>query len=452
MDFFRVIQEDSPSGQPSIELFGVTIMEPMVTLTDFWITAVALFAFWKLRQWNQAGAMHAYMRGYFLLMGIATFFGGLLGHAFQHVIGLEWKLPGWLISMLAVSAIERATIMYVHPLIPFRFAKFLEVANILELIIFAVITFTTLNFFYIKVHSAYGLGLIVLPLHAYAWWKTRNHGSRIMSLSVCFTSIAAITYTTEIGLHTWFNHLDVSHTVMAISLYFFYRGTLHLGQQVEWPGATKARTTTNTLIVSTIIMGSLLSSAIAQQSTLDLTQDQSAFVAFHLERTDKAYLEASYNPASRRTDYEFGASLQLEDTTGMVVPDDVHATIHTAYYDGYGDYKTRLVVIISGVNVEEALANHRPANRPLTKQELTSHPLTLVHDSIQTSKQWSHINDSDKGLTGLAFYVIDKELQAITERNTTPVTLTFGPYRMILQGKDPRVMQDLYKTRYPSGL
>lgn len=236
MDFFRVIQEDSPSGQPSIELFGVTIMEPMVTLTDFWITAVALFAFWKLRQWNQPGAMHAYMRWYFLLMGIATFFGGLLGHAFQHMIGLEWKLPGWLISMLAVSAIERATIMYVHPLIPPRFAKFLEVANILELIIFAVITFTTLDFFYIKVHSAYGLGLIVLPLHAYAWWKTRNQGSRIIALSVCFASIAAITYTTKIGLHTWFNHLDVSHTVMAISLYFFYRGTLHLGQQVEWPG------------------------------------------------------------------------------------------------------------------------------------------------------------------------------------------------------------------------
>jgi hypothetical protein len=115
----------------------------------------------------------------------------------------------------------------------------LEGANILELIVFAVITFTTLNFFYIKVHSAYGLGLIVLPLHAYAWWKTRNQGSRIIALSVCFASIAAITYTTKIGIHTWFNHLDVSHTVMAISLYFFYRGTLHLGQQVEMPKGGK---------------------------------------------------------------------------------------------------------------------------------------------------------------------------------------------------------------------
>jgi hypothetical protein len=213
-------------------------------------------------------------------------------------------------------------------------------------------------------------------------------------------------------------------------------------------------------------MGNLLSPTYAQQSTLDLTQDQSAFVAFHLEQTERAYLEASYNAASRRTEYEFGATLQLEDTTGLALPDDAHATIHTAYYDGYGDYKTRLVVIISGLNVEEALAsraltnhrrknrpaNHPPANNPLTKQELTSHPLTFAHDSIQTSKQWSHIKDPVKGLTGLTFYVINKELQAITERNTTPVTLTFGPYRMTMQAKDPRVLKDLYKTRYPAGL
>jgi hypothetical protein len=185
-------------------------------------------------------------------------------------------------------------------------------------------------------------------------------------------------------------------------------------------------------------------------------------VAFHLEQTDRAYLEATYNAASRRTEYQFGATLQLEDTSGQALAPDAHATIHTAYYDGYGDYKTRLVVIISGVDVEKALTNRRPTNRPLenrrllnrslTKQELTSHPLTLANDSIQTSKQWSHIKDPVKGLTGLSFYVIDKELQAFTEPDTTPVTLTFGPYRMTMQRQDPRVLQDLYKTRYPGGL
>jgi hypothetical protein len=218
----------SPSGQPSIELFGITIMEPVVTLTDFLITAVCLYAYHKLRKKALPGKVHQYMRFYFLFMAIATFFGGLLGHALQAQIGLVWKLPGWLISMLAVSSIERATILYAFPLLKFRFARFLEIANVIELVVFASITFSTLNFFYIQVHSAYGLGLIVFPIHFVIFMKTQNPGSRLICLSILFTTLAAFFYTSEITPSIWFNHLDVAHTIMAIGLYYFYRATLLL--------------------------------------------------------------------------------------------------------------------------------------------------------------------------------------------------------------------------------
>ncbi|GAB5410558.1 MAG: hypothetical protein BalsKO_29230 [Balneolaceae bacterium] len=215
---------NSPSGQPSIDLFGVTIMEPMVTFTDLWITAVCIYAFVKLMELNKPGKLHQYMRWYFLIMGIATFLGGVLGHAFQYAIGLEWKLPGWLVSMIAVLAIERASIMHANPIIKKSFGKFLEVANVIELIVFAVITFITLNFFYVQIHSAYGLGLIVLPLHFYVFWETRNKGSQYIVLTVLFSSFAAVFYTSKISLSIWFNHLDLAHTIMAISMFFLYRG------------------------------------------------------------------------------------------------------------------------------------------------------------------------------------------------------------------------------------
>ncbi|WP_428235801.1 DUF6962 family protein [Gracilimonas sp.] len=218
----------SDSGQPSIEVFDITIMEPMVTFTDLWITSVCVYAFYKLAKLDKKGKVHQYIRWYFLIMAIATFLGGILGHAFQYAVGLSWKLPGWLISMLAVMAIERASIMHAQPVINDKFGKFLEVANVVELLTFAVITFTTLNFFFIQVHSAYGLGLVVLPLHFLVYWRTRNEGSRIFFLTVIFATLAAFFYTSEIGIHKWFNHLDVAHTVMAISMYCFYRGALKL--------------------------------------------------------------------------------------------------------------------------------------------------------------------------------------------------------------------------------
>ncbi|MTI88852.1 MAG: hypothetical protein FH748_12875 [Balneolaceae bacterium] len=218
----------SASGQPSIDLFGITIMEPMVTFTDFWISAVCLYAFYQLNKLNKQGKVHQYMRWYFSIMALATFLGGILGHAFQYAVGLSWKLPGWLISMLSVMSIERASIMHARPVINNKFGKFLEVANAVELLTFAVITFTTLNFFFIQVHSAYGLGLVVLPLHFLVYRRTRNEGSRIFFLTVLFATLAAFFYTSEIGIHTWFNHLDVAHTVMAISMYCFYRGARKL--------------------------------------------------------------------------------------------------------------------------------------------------------------------------------------------------------------------------------
>lgn len=200
----------------------------MVTFTDLWITGVCVYAFVQLKGLNKEGKVHQYMRWYFSIMALATFLGGILGHAFQYAVGLEWKLPGWLISMLSVMAVERATIMHARPVINPRFGKFLEVANVVELLTFAVITFTTLNFFFIQVHSAYGLGLVVLPLHFLVFHRTRNSGSRVFVLTVLFATLAAFFYTSEIGIHKWFNHLDLAHTVMAISMYCFYRGARQL--------------------------------------------------------------------------------------------------------------------------------------------------------------------------------------------------------------------------------
>ena len=218
----------SPSGQPTIELYGLPIMEPMVTFTDLWITLICLYAFFSLRKKKLSGRIHRYMRYYFLIMGIATFLGGVLGHAFQYAVGIEWKLPGWLISMIAVMAIERASIFQAQPFFSSRLGLALEWFNVIELITFAVISFITLNFFFIKVHSAYGLGLVVLPLHIIMFQKTGHPMHLVFIRTIFFAGLSAVFYTLEIGIHLWFNHLDVAHTIMAISMYFFYRGTLFL--------------------------------------------------------------------------------------------------------------------------------------------------------------------------------------------------------------------------------
>ena len=78
----------------TIVLFGIRIDEPIVTLTDL-IVSVSCFIFaYKIHHKNGSEKVFTYFKLYFLIMGIATALGGLIGHAFLYQFNFYWKLPG----------------------------------------------------------------------------------------------------------------------------------------------------------------------------------------------------------------------------------------------------------------------------------------------------------------------------------------------------------------------
>lgn len=235
--------------QPSIELFGIMIQEPVTTFTDLIVSAVCFYAFYKLIAMQKQGKLFIYLKMYFLLMGIATTFGGVIGHAFLYKFpatyelpeavnnfidsiaflvseeeAYAWKLPGWIISMLSIMFVERAAIEHVRPIVRPIVGKSFRVVNLVELFTFMLITFITLNFHYVEIHSGYGLMFVVLSLQLYAYVKTRDEGSKLFLIGVAWAAVAALFYMYEVGLNKWFNHNDISHTLMAVAAYFFYLG------------------------------------------------------------------------------------------------------------------------------------------------------------------------------------------------------------------------------------
>lgn len=212
----------------SIELFGIRIDEPVTTATDILVSAVCFFAFYSLTKRKLPARTQTYFRLYFLLMSIATFIGGVIGHGFLYALSFPWKLPGWIMSMLSVAMIERSSIERVKPLIDPQIAVFFLGLNIVELLTVVTITMSTLNFKWVEFHSGYGLLGVVLPFHAYTWYKTRDKGSFVIIIAVLVSSCAALIFMNKISLHEWFNYLDISHILMAIGAYVFYRGALLL--------------------------------------------------------------------------------------------------------------------------------------------------------------------------------------------------------------------------------
>lgn len=223
--------------QPPVSVFNIKVEEPVTMITDLVISAVCYYAFVRLRKQTELSRPQQLLRYYFLMMGFATTIGGIFGHGFLYYFGLNWKLPGWLTSMFAVTLIERASIEQTKPIVNPNILRVLKVANVIELVTFVSLTFVTLffrlldprdSFRFVEIHTAYGLLLIVLPLQAFVYWTTRNPGSRLFLMGIGFVIFTAFIYYFEFALSIWFNQHDISHLFIALASWLFYRGTLRL--------------------------------------------------------------------------------------------------------------------------------------------------------------------------------------------------------------------------------
>lgn len=211
------------SDETTIQLFGVFVQEPVTVITDLLITAVCWYLFFHPSKKLPVNRVTVLYRYFFLVMGLATLFGGILGHAFCSALGMSWKLPGWLLSMVAVMLAERASIIRSAYLMSPRVAQIFTVMNVFELTLLVCLTLYTRNFFFVEFHAFYGFVIVVGLFEFWHYRKTGNAGSRQLLFSVGVSFIAAMVHILHIDLHTWFTATDLAHTIMSINAWFLFR-------------------------------------------------------------------------------------------------------------------------------------------------------------------------------------------------------------------------------------
>lgn len=212
----------------TIHLFGIRIDEPIVTLTDLLVSVLCFIYAFKIHKSGKNEKVFAFFKIYFFTMGIATFLGGVIGHAFLYAFTFYWKLPGWIMSMISIMFLERAAIEHTRIWLKPKVVRFLGVINIFEFVTFLTLTIVTLDFFFVEFHSGYGLMFVVLSLEGFLFLKTKNTAGKYMLAGVGFAAVAAIFFMFKISPHQWFNHLCMSHVFMAIAATFFYWGTIRI--------------------------------------------------------------------------------------------------------------------------------------------------------------------------------------------------------------------------------
>lgn len=214
--------------QPSIELFGLVLQEPVTTLTDVIVSIICLVAYIKLNALGKRGEVQGLFKYYFISMSLATFLGGVFGHALMHYVPFYMKLPGWITSMLSIALLERAVIQYSRQWIDPKIGSLFSKLNIIELLLFLILSLATLNFQFVLIHAAYGMGVVVTGFTGFVYFKEKNTGSKQILVAVLVSTIGAFFFVFKIGFGKWFNHADISHVFMMIASVLIYRGARSL--------------------------------------------------------------------------------------------------------------------------------------------------------------------------------------------------------------------------------
>jgi hypothetical protein len=219
----------------SVEIFGLFIEEPVTSFTDVISGMVGLVAFYRLQRLGLQDKAHILFKYYFLFMGLATVSGGVLGHAFQYIVGFNAKAIGWTLSAIGLFCLENSALSYYQRINNGSTLNKLRLLILLQLMTYLIFVINpdTRVFELVQINSVIGMIVISLPLFLYFYKKRNSVGSKRVVLGMFATFIPGLVYNNQITLHPYFNYQDISHLLMAGCIYLLYRGAKQIGLENE---------------------------------------------------------------------------------------------------------------------------------------------------------------------------------------------------------------------------
>jgi hypothetical protein len=210
--------------QPDIIVNGLRIGEPVIALTGLLVALICFYAWQRLGRIESPSEPLKLSRLFFLFTGLSTFIGGLVGHAFLYALPFEYKLPGWISGMIAVSALEQAAIVQAQWILGQRMVKMLSWINIVELTLALWLISSSLWFPVVEIHSAFGFLLIVAPLQWLIWRKSGAKGSTDILLGILLLIGAVVAHIFKISMGPWFSFFDFAHLFMGAAMWKIMTG------------------------------------------------------------------------------------------------------------------------------------------------------------------------------------------------------------------------------------
>ncbi len=210
--------------QPDLIFGGLRLGEPVIALTSLIMALVCLVAWFRLQKLAIVHPELVYFRLFFLLMGISAFLGSVVGHLFLYLLPFAFKVPGWMLGMVALAALAQASIYRNARIGNGVYTQKLSWLNSLSLLAASFWLIGAIWFPIVEFHAAFGLFSLILPLEWSLFQKTGNETSRYMLWGIGLLVSAVLFHIGKISLGVWFSFFDFAHLIMCSAFWCFLLG------------------------------------------------------------------------------------------------------------------------------------------------------------------------------------------------------------------------------------
>ncbi len=212
-----------------LHLFGFDFLEPTTFIGDVVIGVFAFYFANKTGKFSGKGNYFLYWKWFFIVFGISFLMGG-----FGHLLFNYWGVPGkyfsWYSGMIASFFIEIAFIS-LFPIVEWRkWFKIISVAKMGIAFIIATYIFHAYDLtvdqskglFIPTLNSIIGLGLCFGVL-GYYYQRKIDRSFRLFWICIFIIIPSAFFQALKINFSQWFDRNDVSHILILISLFLYFR-------------------------------------------------------------------------------------------------------------------------------------------------------------------------------------------------------------------------------------
>lgn len=206
----------------TIHIASFAIHEPITTLTDFIISGLCIYFYFKLNKFSNKNTSTTYWKYFYGFMALGSFIGGCSHGLFEIHTGFGYNLF-WLsmqvLNMLAIYNMQLATLT--SALLNSNKKLYWKNSYIIQVLLSIIAVFIFQNFLVVVINNAIAL-IPIMIIHFNASKTNKENLWIAYGIAVLFATAGV--NLSKLSLHDYFNHLDLAHVLIMINLYLMFIG------------------------------------------------------------------------------------------------------------------------------------------------------------------------------------------------------------------------------------